>query len=354
MDAFIRDFQIIRPQFERSQAGLLEWIATAHARSGGAVGPSLQKIGLGPTKIASRGFSHVDYSHESWEEMQLMTETLGKRMEHYETEIDQVFERFFPVSSPLPPHLIHVTCTGYVSPSPAQKLVSNRGFGQKALVTHAYHMGCYAALPAIRIALGHLSFFGKETGVVHTEVSSLHFDSSLHSTEQLVIQSLFADGFIKYTVGDQGEGPSFEIKGFNEEVIEGSIDAMSWACDSKTFKMGISREVPVHIRRAISGYLERLLEQAGLNQEAIASALFAIHPGGPKIIDQIADHLSLSEEQIRHSRSVLRDYGNMSSATLPHIWERILRDTTIAPNTLVVTMAFGPGLTIAGAILQKR
>ena len=64
--------------------------------------------------------------------------------------------------------------------------------------------------------------------------------------------------------------------------------------------------------------------------------------------------LLLGPAQVQASNTILRNYGNMSSATLPHVWQAMLEDPAVAPGRLIVALAFGPGLTIAGAILRKR
>jgi len=83
-------------------------------------------------------------------------------------------------------------------------------------------------------------------------------------------------------------------------------------------------------------------------------ALFAIHPGGPRIIDELAELLGLRPGQVQVSNRILRDYGNMSSATLPHVWKAMLEDEAVPDGTLIVSLASAPGLTVSGAILRKR
>ena len=80
----------------------------------------------------------------------------------------------------------------------------------------------------------------------------------------------------------------------------------------------------------------------------------AVHPGGPKLIDRVRDVLELDEAQVAASRGVLRDYGNMSSATLPHIWMRLLADPAVPRGTPIPSFAFGPGLSVCGALLEKQ
>jgi predicted naringenin-chalcone synthase len=119
-------------------------------------------------------------------------------------------------------------------------------------------------------------------------------------------------------------------------------------------QMTLSRKVPDHIRTGLGAFLDRLAAEAGLSAASLLEeAFFAIHPGGPRIIDEIASLLGLRPEQVQASNTVLLNHGNMSSATLPHVWSAMLADAAVPAGALVVSLAFGPGLTIAGALLRK-
>lgn len=374
----LRDFQVIRPSFEATQEKLLDWIVGAHLtvkmQENGwkesdpetlefaqKLKEDLFKIGLGKNKIQKRGFQIDDCNHNDWEKMQIYNLEhakegfhLDKRMSFFDKACSEVFEKFYPENAKIAPHLIHVTCTGYVAPSPAQRLVSNRESGKQTMVTHAYHMGCYGQIPAIRMGMGHFFAENEPSDIVHTELSSIHMNPSFHTIEQLVIQSLFADGFIKYSVDGYKEGmKGFRILGVHEEVVGKSLSKMTWTPHNWGFQMSISREIPVLIRRSLKGFLKQLLKKAGRDVEDLKTAQYAIHPGGPKIIEQTAEALGISSDQIKYSLGVMQDYGNMSSATLPHVWERILSDDSVGNNELVVSLAFGPGLNISGILLEK-
>lgn len=208
-------FQFIRPPYEEKQEAAIEWFAEAHAMAEraekeGAFHQEMRKclwrVGCKPDRIAKRGSVIDDYLHRDWDKMKLFRLNemaagagLDERMEVFREHADRVFDEFYRETETAPTHLIHVTCTGYSSPSGAQKLISKRGWGEKTTVTHAYHMGCYGAIPAMRIARG----FSDEgmVDIVHTEMCSLHSNPSLHQTDQLVTQTLFGDGFIKYSAG---------------------------------------------------------------------------------------------------------------------------------------------------------
>lgn len=264
---------------------------------------------------------------------------------------DAYFDETYATQDDPPDELIHVTCTGYLAPSAAQKLVAAKRW--RTRVTHAYHMGCYAAVPALRIAMGSLAT-ALRVDIVHTELCSLHLDPADHRLEQLVVQSLFADGLIRYSVVPDDGGMGLRVRGLHECIVPDSADAMSWVVSDHGMQMTLARDVPERIAAALRPFLIDLFRRAGLSLSELADSVFAIHPGGPRIIDGVRDVLELDEAQVRTSREVLRDHGNMSSATLPHVWMRLLGDPSIPRGTLIPSLAFGPGLTVCGAVLEKR
>ena len=103
-----------------------------------------------------------------------------------------------------------------------------------------------------------------------------------------------------------------------------------------------------HVAGVISAFLAR-------HDLAIEDVdVWAIHPGGPRVIESTAEALGVDHAvQARHSHDVLRERGNMSSTTLPHIWDRIARDETVEAGATVCSVAFGPGLTVATNLLRK-
>lgn len=378
MPCALSDFQHIRPHHEIDQEKIQEWIVEVHARAAHCFEnremvpfreellSKIRRLGLGRERIENRGIHHSDLFQEDWSQMDVYPVAehphghgLAKRSHFFDREVTQIFERFYPENCPMPAHLVHVTCTGYVAPSPAQKLVTLRQAGTMTTVTHAYHMGCYGSIPAIRMGAGFNTLASpastSSVDIVHTEICSLHMHPLRHSSEQLLVQSLFGDGFIKYTVSSKEEGPHLKVLALHEETIPDSSHCMTWCCEDNGFGMTLSKEIPVLIARNIEGYLNRLCALSGRESvEVIKEALFAIHPGGPKILQQIKDLLGLEAIQIEHSVQVLKRYGNMSSATLPHIWEKMLGDADVPHGKQIISLAFGPGLSVAGALFVKN
>lgn len=371
----LSNFYLIRPPFESKQEETFDWLVEAHTlseKTKGLSGESLAlfreklrerlwHVGAKSDHISKRGHILADFLHLDWDKMEVYKlkespsgANLSVRLKYFDAFVDQVFDTYYPEISTPPDDLIHVSCTGYLSPSGAQKVVSKRGWGAVTTVTHAYHMGCYGAFPAIRMGTGFLKNSKERIDIVHTEVCSLHSNPSLHDSDQLVSQSLFADGVIKYSLTENTSAPHLRVLAVHEEIIPDSIDSMTWNVVDWGNQISLAKEIPALIARALRGYLKTLCEKAGLPDSVLERALYAIHPGGPKILQQIQQRLNLSEAQMSYSFQIMKNYGNMSSATLPHIWEAILTDPNAEDRSVLISLAFGPGLSISGSIMVKE
>ncbi len=382
-EIWIGDFRPQRPRFTIKQEQSLAWLAAAHARAEwtrtNQVGLSesfrerlekvIHRVCCAPSQIASRGSELSDFEHTRWNEMAIYRldenpqgRGMRARTEFFANAVANYFDRAYAEEVEPPGDLIHVTCTGYLSPSGAQRLVARRGFSDRTRVTHAYHMGCYAAFPALRIAGGFAhspssfrSHAGARIDIAHTELCTLHLDPSQHSPEQLVVQSLFADGYIRYSVAQASDRPGLKVLALDEAILPDSTASMSWMCSEWGMQMTLARDVPERIAKALLLFLRRLYARAGLDlAERRSETFFAVHPGGPKIIDRVRDVLELSEAQVSMSREVLRRFGNMSSATLPHVWGELVAAPEVPTGSIVASLAFGPGLTVCGALMVKQ
>ncbi len=114
--------------------------------------------------------------------------------------------------------------------------------------------------------------------------------------------------------------------------------------------MGLSPQVPVILADHVRGTVEDLLGRHGLHVGDVAA--WAVHPGGPKILDVVGERLGLDDDHLFASRQVLATIGNASSATVLVILERVLATRSLQPGDPVVLMAFGPGLTLYSALLR--
>jgi predicted naringenin-chalcone synthase len=182
---------------------------------------------------------------------------------------------------------------------------------------------------------------------------SLHMDAATHTAEQLIVQSLFADGHIVYRASaQQPKGESLRIIMVKEKLLPDSKQDMTWVAAQFGMQMSLSKDVPTKIALALSDFIEEVCTELNLDwQHLQANSDFAIHPGGPKILTLAQELLMLNDGQIQASQEILRERGNMSSATLPHIWQRLLERPS--DKKYVLSLAFGPGLTIFGAVFER-
>jgi predicted naringenin-chalcone synthase len=341
-------FHVTPPRHRIAQATSLHWLAHAHEPDDARAERLARIVARFACQIDSRGHS-IDEVAEDRRDGVLFG-GLAPRMARFAALVDDYFTDTY-ADDDAPDDLVHVTCTGYASPSSAQKLVARRGWDTR--VTHAYHMGCYAAIPALRIAAGMLATGSRRVDLAHTELCSLHFDPREHATEQLVVQTLFADGLIRYVA--VREAPhGLRVLALHERVLPDSAAAMTWTVGDRTFQMTLARDIPERVGDVLRDFVIALYRRAGLDVGRVRDSVFAVHPGGPKILDRVEAVLELAPEQMEASRAVLREHGNMSSATVPHVWARLFADDRVPVATPIATLAFGPGLTVCGALLEKR
>jgi len=260
-------------------------------------------------------------------------------------------------------HVVTVSCTGFYAPGP--DFVVARDLGLRAGVEryHLGFMGCYAALPALRLARQLCEADAAAVVlVISVELCTLHLRTS-SDPDTIVATSLFADGAAAVVVSARplAEGErGLALDGFATRITPRGEDDMAWRIGDHGFEIGLSNAVPAIIGEHVTGAVEPLLAAEAPLADALrdgragdAVAHWAIHPGGRSILDRVEDALALTPAQLSPARATLRDYGNMSSATVLFVLRNIL-DAAPRDGDRVVAMAFGPGLTVESALLTVR
>lgn len=261
-------------------------------------------------------------------------------------------------------HVVTVSCTGFYAPGPDYMLVRDLGLGPAVQRYHLGFMGCYASMPALRTAK---QFCEADPNavvlVVSVELCTLHLRSS-NDPDTIVASSLFADGagagIVTARPPEAGER-SFDLDRFETRITPVGEGDMAWKIGDHGFEMVLSNAVPSIIDDHITGALEPLFAADADLAEALATdaasdavAHWAIHPGGRSILDKVESRLVLTEDQLVPARETLRDYGNMSSATVLFVLRNILDSDAAADGDRVAAMAFGPGLTVESALMTVR
>ena len=243
-----------------------------------------------------------------------------------------------------------VSCTGYATPGLDIRLAQDLGMHAGVRRTVLGHMGCHAALPGLGVGADAVAAHGGVALVLCLELSSLHGQPPDGDPEQAVVHAIFSDaaGAMVLTPG----GPGLEVVEIAAATDWASQDAMTWTVTDTGFRMTLSPEVPRLLGTGLRDHVAALLGRNGLAVEDVAH--WAIHPGGPRVLDVCAEQLGLDDAAMEPSRATLREHGNASSATVVLVLDRLSRDRPPAPGEPVVAMAFGPGLTLYAALLRQR
>ncbi|WP_340106981.1 type III polyketide synthase [Rhodohalobacter sp. 8-1] len=251
-------------------------------------------------------------------------------------------------------HLITVSCTGFYAPGPDYDIIKSLGLPSSIERYHLGFMGCYAVLPALKLA-SQLCEANKDANVmvVSVELCTLHFQAR-PVMDDMISASVFADGGAGTIVSGKqpGSGPHFSLDGFESAITDKGKDDMAWSIGDQGFNMTLSTYVPDILSSELDSFLNPIFEKYAIAQDDIN--LWGIHPGGRAILDKFESTLSLEDGALNASRSVLANYGNMSSATILFVLKELLESSSSDSPQKAIAMAFGPGLTIESALLTKQ
>ncbi|MBW3613840.1 MAG: type III polyketide synthase [Actinobacteria bacterium] len=241
-----------------------------------------------------------------------------------------------------------VSCTGYTTPGVDVLVAGATGMRADVERLHVGHMGCYAAIPALASVADAAAARGRTGVLLCVEVASVHVQAPTDDVGQVVAHALFADGAAAVAVAPRRQG--LEVVDVAARTDAANGGHMGWDVTEHGFRMALSPDVPAILAGHVKSTVDELLGRHGLGIADVAA--WAVHPGGPRILDVVGERLGLDEDQLGASREVLATAGNTSSATVLLILERVLATQPLAPGGPVVLMAFGPGLTLYTALLR--
>lgn len=263
-------------------------------------------------------------------------------------------------------HLVTVCCTGFQAPGFDLELIQALPLAADVARTQVGFMGCHGALNGLRVAHAFAQAdAGARVLLCALELCSLHQQLGWHP-ERVVANALFADGAAATVLAADGPpaagagagagagpgqvtlpvAPPWRLLASGSTVLPDSADAMAWTIADHGFEMGLSPRVPALIAARLAPWLDGWLAARGLDRAAIGS--WALHPGGPRLLEAVRDCLDLPASAIEPSTAVLRECGNMSSATILFILDRLRLAGAPLP---CVALAFGPGLCVEAALL---
>ncbi len=251
-------------------------------------------------------------------------------------------------------HVITVSCTGFFNPGPDFHVVRGLGLSDRTQRVHVGFMGCYALFPALKVAEAFCRADADAVVlVVCVELCSLHIQLKAEH-DAMLGGCLFGDGAGALVVSARtppAGRPALTIRALGGVLLPDSAAAMAWTIGDDGFDIALSSYVPDLIQAHIQPAVADWLATQALTVPAVGR--WAVHPGGRAILDKTALALALPADALAVSRGVLRDVGNLSSATLCFVLDRMLNEAPAQPGETICALAFGPGLTVEMGLFAR-
>ncbi len=248
-------------------------------------------------------------------------------------------------------HLVTVSCTGFSAPGFDVALMERLELAPTVERLHIGYMGCHGAINALRAARGLTAANPDEFVLVcATELCSLHYRFQWDEG-RILGNALFGDGSAAIVGGPVEGEPDRPLRGrvvaTGSCLIPNSREALTWNIGDHGFEMTLTSQVPQLISAYLEPWISAWLTKQGHSRASIAS--WAVHPGGPKILEAVEESLGLGGDDLSTSRDVLAEHGNMSSPTVLFILDRMLARSP--PPLPCVALGFGPGMVAEAALI---
>lgn len=250
-------------------------------------------------------------------------------------------------------HVVFASCTGFMNPGPDYHIIRELGLPQSVERYTLGFMGCYAAFPALRMAGQFCEANPRAVVLVMClELCSLHMQIN-DQPDSILANSLFADGAAAAIVSARQPEPgvpAYQLGRFISSLVPAGEADMAWDIGNEGFNIVLSSYVPDIIGANLQPLLEGIFQEQDMRVGDIEE--WAVHPGGRAILDKVEQSMTLPDGALDVSRHVLRDYGNMSSATVLFVLKELL-EAASTESASVCALAFGPGLTVETALLHR-
>jgi alkylresorcinol/alkylpyrone synthase len=273
-------------------------------------------------------------------------------------------------------HLIWVSTTGMAAPSPDAMLINRLGLGRHTRRTPIWGLGCAGGVAGLARAYEYTRAFpGQRVLLLSAELCSVTFQWNDRSKRNLIAASIFADGAAAVLVeGDvvaelkteneklrsDRSSPILnsqfsilnfpQILGTQSTIWPDTLDIMGWDMVDTGMQVVFSSRIPHIVQTLMRENVAEFLAPYGLGLDDIEH--WILHPGGAKVIDAYQSALAIDPERLEHTRAVLREYGNMSSATVFFVLDAFLKAEKPGPGEYGVLAVLGPGFSCELALIR--
>ncbi len=244
------------------------------------------------------------------------------------------------------------TCTGYTCPDVGSRLIAHMGFRKNVQRASITGLGCAGALPTLQRATDFVRANpGRLALVLAVEICSscYYVDNTL---ETVIGNAICADGAAAFllSANEQTNSACPQIIDFETFLDTEQIEQVGLQHRNGKLRIVLGASVQHLAGPMIEKALQQLLRRHGLSQSDVC--FWVVHPGGRKVIDNVQKHFGMTDDQLRFSRAVLRNYGNMSSPTVMFVLDEVVRNGDPRPGDWGVMIALGPGMAAEVALLR--
>lgn len=249
--------------------------------------------------------------------------------------------------------IIFVSITGVSNPSIDARLMNRIPFSPHIKRIPIFGLGCVGGAAGIARAADYLrSYPDQMVLVLSVELCSLTWQRADLSSAHVVSSALFGDGAAAVILSganhNDRKGPRVVA---NESVFYRNTEhVMGWNVSGEGFRVVLSPDVPKVISENLRRDVDSFLDKHGLTRDQIGS--WIMHTGGPKVLDAIDAALELPPHALSHSRECLDQIGNISSASVLAVLDKIMRESPPASGTWSLLSAMGPGFCTELILLQ--
>ena len=248
-------------------------------------------------------------------------------------------------------YIIYVNTTGLATPSVDALLINALDLPRETRRTPVWGLGCAGGVAGLSLAFHHaLGHPADRVLVVSVELCGLTFLSEDYSQSNFIATALFGDGAAAaLVVGDEVVSEGKVMLGTHSWLYPDSLGVMGWHVLADGLQVVFSKRIPTIIRSSAADQLSRLLRNHKVERREVSAYLY--HPGGRRVLEAYQHAYGVGEGLFRHSWSVLRDYGNMSSATVFFVLEHLFNGSPTPPGVGVVS-SLGPGFSSESILLN--
>src|SRR5438876_332842 len=243
-------------------------------------------------------------------------------------------------------HIIFVSSTGLSTPTIDALILNELSLNRHIRRTPIWGLGCAGGAVGLTRALEYTHAYPEKNALlVAVELCSLTFQKDDESKSNVVASSLFSDGAAAVLVSGResklNENPGINLVDSLTTTYYNSLDVMGWEINDEGFKVLFSRDIPSIVRECVEPNIRELLNKHDLEVNDLKH--YITHPGGLKVINAYQESLGLTNGSLDYSRKILREHGNMSSASVLYVMDEFLSKKKYAPGEFGLISALGPG-----------